>query len=105
MYAFLLDTYQKVELLSHRIYICSDLVDIAKQFSKVVILIYFPTSSTGEFQIIYIFVNMIFQALFFFFSILAILKSLLWYLFVGLISISLVTNKVERFFLISVLVI
>lgn len=67
MYAFLLDTYQKVELLSHRIYICSDLVDIAKQFSKVVILIYFPTSSTGEFQIIYIFVNMIFQALFFFF--------------------------------------
>lgn len=34
-YAFLSDTYQKVELLRHGVYICSD-VDLAKQFSKVV---------------------------------------------------------------------
>ena len=59
-YAFLSDTYQKVELLCHRVYICSDLVDLAN-FPKWLMLIYFPTSSTCKFQIIYIFVNTWFQ--------------------------------------------
>lgn len=97
MYALLLGTYQKVELLSPRVYICSDLVDIAQQFSKVVILIYFPASSRWKFQIKYIFViTWYFQLVCF--LILVILTGLLWYLFGGLISISMITNKFELFF-------
>ena len=75
IYASLLDTYQKEELLSHRVNICSVLVDNAKQFSKVFILIYFPTSNIWAFQIIYIFVNTWYFLLFVCF---AILKTLLW---------------------------
>ena len=34
MFTYLLDIYLGVELLGHRVYICSTLVDSAKQFSK-----------------------------------------------------------------------
>lgn len=43
MYAFLLGYITRVELLGHRVYMNSSLVDTAKQFSKVVLQIYMPS--------------------------------------------------------------
>ena len=42
-YVFLLGCITRVELLGHRIYMNSSLVDIAKQFSKMVLQIYIPS--------------------------------------------------------------
>ena len=43
MYVFLLWYITRVELLGHRVYMNSSLVDIAKQFSKVVLQFYIPS--------------------------------------------------------------
>lgn len=43
MYVFLLGYITRVELLGRRVYINSSLVDIAKQFSKVVLQLYVPS--------------------------------------------------------------
>ena len=40
---FLLGCLTRVELLGHRVYMNSSLVDIAKQFSKMVLQIYIPS--------------------------------------------------------------
>ena len=43
MYVFLLGYITRVELLGHRVYMNSSLIDIAKQFSKVVLQFYIPS--------------------------------------------------------------
>lgn len=46
--------YNQVELLGHRICIYSALIDIAKYFSKVIVLIYILTSCKWSFQLLHI---------------------------------------------------
>lgn len=53
MYALMLYIYLKMEWLGHREYICSALVVIAKQFSKVIVLFYSPTGSVWESQLLH----------------------------------------------------
>lgn len=57
IFEFLLGIYLREELLSHRTCMCSALVDSNKQYYRVMGPICTPTSSTGEFQLLYILIN------------------------------------------------
>ena len=50
IYEFLLGIYLRVELLQHRVCICSALEDIAKQFPKLILTIHTSPNNIYEFQ-------------------------------------------------------
>lgn len=56
LYIFLMGIWLRVELLGQRVYISSDLVDIIKDFFKLIV-INTPISSVGEFLLLCIFSN------------------------------------------------
>ena len=57
VHSFLLGIYVGVELLGDKFYVYLTLVVTAKQFSKVIVLIYTPTRNVWEFQSLHILIS------------------------------------------------
>lgn len=58
MCAFLSDKYLEMKFLGNRVGTCWALDYVTKQFSKWILLIYIPTTSTRELQLLYVHTHM-----------------------------------------------
>ena len=64
MYTFILDICPEVVILGHRVHICSNVLDSAKQFPKGVALIGPPTNCVGELLLPHIFATVLYHLTF-----------------------------------------